>query len=126
MHVNLTAPFVLTQALFPALRLSNNPSIIFTSSDYAKNGKAFWGAYSVSKFGTESLSQILANENDHNVMRVNCINPGPVNTKMRLAAFPAENKEKVKSPEDNEILAPYVYLLSDASINISGKSINAQ
>ena len=126
MHVNLTAPFVLTQALFPALRLSNNPSIIFTSSDYAKNGKAFWGAYSVSKFGTESLSQILANENDHNSMRVNCINPGPVNTKMRLAAFPAENKEKIKSPEDKEILAPYVYLLSDASINVSGKSINAQ
>ena len=56
----------------------------------------------------------------------NCINPGPVNTKMRLAAFPAENKEKIKPPEDKEILAPYVYLLSDASINVSGKSINAQ
>ena len=126
MHVNLTAPFVLTQALFPALKLSNNPSIIFTSSDYAKNGKAFWGAYSVSKFGTESLSQILANENHHNTMRVNCINPGSVNTKMRLAAFPAENKEELKPPDDNDILAPYLYLLSDASIKVSGKSINAQ
>ena len=60
MHVNLTAPFALTQALFPALKQSDDPSIIFTSSGVARVGKAFWGAYSVSKFGTEGLSQIIA------------------------------------------------------------------
>ena len=65
MHVNLTAPFVMTQVLLPLLKASSDPSIIFTSSGVGRVGKAFWGAYSVSKFGTEALSQILAAENAH-------------------------------------------------------------
>jgi NAD(P)-dependent dehydrogenase (short-subunit alcohol dehydrogenase family) len=92
MHVNLTVPFVLTQVLLPLLRQSSDPSIIFTSSGVGRVGKAFWGAYSVSKFGTEGLSQILADENRHTPLRVNCINPGPIRTKMRLAAYPAEDR----------------------------------
>jgi len=124
MHVNLTAPFVLTQALLPCLKLSNNPSIIFTGSGVGKIGKAFWGAYSVSKFGTEALNQILANETKHTSLRVNCINPGAVRTKMRLAAYPAENRDNLKLP--NEILLPYIFLLSDASIGITGESLEAQ
>ncbi|HJL93251.1 MAG TPA: SDR family NAD(P)-dependent oxidoreductase, partial [Woeseiaceae bacterium] len=124
MHVNLTAPFVLTQALLPCLKLSNNPSIIFTGSGVGKIGKAFWGAYSVSKFGTEALNQILANETKHTSLRVNCINPGAVRTKMRLAAYPAENRDDLKLP--NEILLPYIFLLSDASIGITGESLEAQ
>ena len=124
MHVNLTAPFVLTQALLPCLKLSNNPSIIFTSSGVGKIGKAFWGAYSASKFGTEALSQILANETKHTSLRVNCVNPGAVKTKMRLAAYPAEKKDNLKLP--NEILLPYIFLLSDTSIGITGESLEAQ
>lgn len=124
MHVNLTAPFVLTQALLPCLKLSNNPSIIFTSSGVGKIGKAFWGAYSASKFGTEALSQILANETKHTSLRVNCVNPGAVRTKMRLAAYPAEKKDNLKLP--NEILLPYIFLLSDTSIGITGESLEAQ
>ena len=80
MHINLTAPFVMTQALLPLLRQSADPSIIFTSSGVGRVGKAFWGAYSVSKFGTEALSQIIADENRHTPLRVNCINPGPIRT----------------------------------------------
>ena len=78
MHVNLTAAFVLTQALFPLLRQSEDASVIFTSSGVGRVGKAFWGAYAASKFGTEALSQMLAAENEHTSMRFNCINPGPV------------------------------------------------
>ena len=124
MHVNLTVPFVLTQALLPLLRQSPDPSIVFTSSGVGRVGKAFWGAYSVSKFGTEALSQILADENRHTPLRVNCINPGPVRTNMRLAAYPAEDRDALKRPED--ILAAYVYLLGPDSHGVTGKSIDVQ
>jgi NAD(P)-dependent dehydrogenase (short-subunit alcohol dehydrogenase family) len=124
MHVNLTVPFVLTQALMPLLRASVDPSIIFTSSGVGRIGKAFWGAYSVSKFGTESLSQILADENRHTPLRVNCINPGPIRTKMRLAAYPAEDRDALKRPED--IMATYVYLLGPDGQGVTGQSFDVQ
>ncbi len=124
MHVNLTAPFVLTQALLPLLRQSPDPSIVFTSSGVGRVGKAFWGAYSVSKFGTEALSQILADENRHTPLRINCINPGPVRTNMRLAAYPAEDRDALKRPED--ILAAYVYLLGPDSHGVTGQSFDVQ
>ena len=124
MHVNLTVPFVLTQALLPLLRQSSDPSIIFTSSGVGRVGKAFWGAYSVSKFGTEALSQIIADENRHTPLRANCINPGPVRTKMRLAAYPAEDRDALKRAED--IMASYVYLLGPDSQGVTGESIDVQ
>ena len=87
-------------------------------------GKPFWGAYSVSKFGTESLSQILASEHEHTPLKVNCVNPGPVRTKMRLAAYPAEDRDLLKTPQ--EILPVYLYLLGPDSRGVSGESLDAQ
>jgi NAD(P)-dependent dehydrogenase (short-subunit alcohol dehydrogenase family) len=124
LHVNLTAPFVITQQLIPALRKSEDPSIIFTSSGVGRVGKAFWGAYSVSKFGTESMSQILANENRHTTLRSNCINPGPVRTSMRLEAYPAEDRDLLRKP--GEILASYVYLLGPDSKGVTGESFDIE
>lgn len=124
LHVNLTAPFVLTQLLMPMLRRSADPSVIFTSSGVGRVGKAFWGAYSVSKFGTESLSQILAAENAHTALRSNCVNPGPVRTAMRLAAYPAEDRDKLPAPAD--ILSTYVFLLGPDSTGVTGQSLDAQ
>lgn len=124
MHVNLTAAFVLTQMLLPALKKAPDPSVIFTSSGVGRVGKAFWGAYAVSKFGTEALSQILANEHPHTAARFNCVNPGPVATRMRSAAYPAEDPATVKAPED--ILPTYLYLLGPDSAKVSGKSLDCQ
>lgn len=123
LHVNLTAAFAITQTCLPLLRKSEDPSVIFTTSGVGRVGKAHWGAYSVSKFGTEALSQILANENRHTALRVNCINPGPIRTKMRLAAYPAEDRDQLKTPED--IMPAYVYLLGPDSRGVSGESIDA-
>ena len=124
LHVNLTAAFALTQVCLPLLKASADPSVIFTSSGVGRVGKAFWGAYAVSKFGTEALSQILANENAHTNLKVNCVNPGPVRTKMRLEAYPAEDRDALKGPDD--ILPPYLYLLGPDSAGITGQSIDAQ
>lgn len=124
MHVNLTAVFALTQVLLPLLKASEDPSVIFTSSGVGRTGKAFWGAYAASKFATEGLSQVLADEHRHGKLRSNCINPGAARTRMRLAAYPAEDREQIKRPE--EILAPYVYLLGPDSKGVTGLSFDAQ
>ena len=124
LHVNLTAPFVITQQLMPALRNSADASIVFTSSGVGRVGKPYWGAYSVSKFGTESMSQILASEHQHTSLRSNCINPGPVRTNMRLEAYPAEDRDALKKPE--EVLAGYVYLLGPDSKGVTGESFDLQ
>jgi NAD(P)-dependent dehydrogenase (short-subunit alcohol dehydrogenase family) len=124
MHVNLTAAFALTQVLLPLLKKSDDPSIIFTSSGVGRTGKAFWGAYAVSKFATEGLSQVLAAEHEHSSLKVNCINPGATRTNMRLAAYPAEDRDALKTPE--EILAAYIYLLGADSKGVTGESFDAQ
>jgi NAD(P)-dependent dehydrogenase (short-subunit alcohol dehydrogenase family) len=125
LQVNLDASFLLTKNLMPLLKKSDNSSIIFTSSGVGRRGKAYWGAYSISKFATEAMMQILSEElqNTSNV-RVNCINPGAVRTKMRQSAYPAEKPEK--NPLPVEIIEVYLYLMSDMSLEINGQSINAQ
>ena len=124
MHVNVTSAFVLAQVCLPLLHESDDASIIFTSSGVGRKGRAFWGAYAVSKFATEGLSQVLADEHRQGPLRVNCINPGATRTGMRLAAFPAEDREALKTPED--ILPAYIYLLGPDSKGITGESFDAQ
>jgi NAD(P)-dependent dehydrogenase (short-subunit alcohol dehydrogenase family) len=121
-HINLNAPFILTQALLPLLHKSTDPSIVFTSSGVGRKGKAFWGAYAVSKFGTEGLMQTLADEVAD--IRVNCINPGATRTAMRKAAYPGEDPNRLKTPAD--IMTPYLYLLGPDSKGVTGKSIDCQ
>ena len=124
MHVNVTAPFALTQVLMPLLKQSPDASVIFTSSGVGRVGLPFWGAYSVSKFATEGMSQVLASEHDPEKLRANCVNPGPVRTKMRKEAFPAEDRDKLKTPED--VLPVWLYLLGPDSKGVTGQSIDAQ
>ena len=124
MHVNVTAGFALTQVCLPMLLKSQDASIIFTSSGVGRQGRAHWGAYAVSKFATEGLSQVLAAEHEHHDLRVNCVNPGATRTNMRLAAFPGEDRDKLKRPE--EILPTYIYLLGPDSQGITGASLDAQ
>ncbi|MDH3577974.1 MAG: YciK family oxidoreductase [Gammaproteobacteria bacterium] len=124
MHVNVTSAFALTQVFLPLLHESEDASVIFTSSGVGRTGKAFWGAYAASKFATEGLSQVLADEHRHGDLRSNCINPGATRTKMRLEAYPAEDRNKLKGPED--ILATYIYLLGPDSKGVSGQSFDAQ
>lgn len=124
MHVNVTSVFAMTQVFLPLLQQSEDPSVIFTSSGVGRTGKAFWGAYAASKFATEGLSQVLADEHRHGKLRSNCINPGATRTNMRLAAYPAEDRDLLKRPE--EILAPYVFLLGPDSKGVTGESFDAQ
>lgn len=125
MQVNVTAGFMLTQALIPLLSQSEDASIIFTTSSVGRTGKAFWGAYGVSKFATEGLAQILAQELENTThIRVNCINPGATRTQMRASAYPAENPETNPTPE--QIMPLYLYLMGPDSKTVNGQSLDAQ
>ena len=124
MHVNVTSAFALSQVCLPLLKRSKDASVIFTSSSVGRVGRAFWGAYAVSKFATEGLSQVLADEHRQSNLRVNCINPGATRTNMRLEAFPGEDRDALKRPED--ILPTYLYLLGPDSRELTGQSLDAQ
>lgn len=124
MQVNVNAQYLLSQALLPLLHNTKNSSLIFTTSSLGSKGKAYWGAYSVSKFATEGMMQVIADEYENSSVRTNAINPGPTNTAMRTTAYPGENKKNLPSPED--IMPAYVYLMSHESASINGQVVNAQ
>lgn len=124
MQVNINTSFFLTQALLPLLLKSASGSLVFTSSSVGRQGRAGWGAYAVSKFATEGMMQVLAEEYANHNLRVNCINPGGTRTKMRASAFPQEDANKLKTPAD--IMPLYLYLMGDDSKGKNGISFDAQ
>ena len=125
LHVNLTAAFITTQALLPLLRRSDDASIVFTSSSVGRIGRAYWGAYSASKFGVEGLMQVLAHELAGTTrIRANSVNPGPTRTAMRRQAYPAEDAAAL--PEPAAVLAPFLYLLGPASAGINGQAFDCR
>ncbi|HET8552372.1 MAG TPA: YciK family oxidoreductase [Gammaproteobacteria bacterium] len=125
MHVNVNAAFVMTKACLPLLYESKDASLAFTSSGVGRKGRAYWGAYAVSKFANEAMMQILADETEsRGTLRVNSINPGATRTKMRLAAYPAEDRSKLPEPKD--IVGTYLYLFGPDSQGISGETFDCQ
>ena len=123
-QVNVHSQFLLLQASLPLLERSPCASIIFTSSSVGRRGRAYWGAYAVSKFATEGLMETLADELEATNIRVNAINPGRTRTKMRAEAYPAEDPMTLATPAD--IVQPFIYLLGDAARDIHGVSLDAQ
>ena len=125
MQVNVNAQFLLTRCLLPLLSAAPAASVVFTSSGVGRNGRAYWGAYAASKFATEGMMQVLADELENtSQIRVNSLNPGATNTAMRRSAYPGETPTDNPSPA--QIMPAYVYLMSDASVGVTGQAINAQ
>jgi NAD(P)-dependent dehydrogenase (short-subunit alcohol dehydrogenase family) len=125
LHVNLTSAFVVTRTLLPLLKLSEDGAIVYASSTVARRGRAYWGAYAVSKFGIEGLMQVVAHEAAGTTrIRANSVNPGPTRTAMRRQAFPAEDASRLREPAD--VVAPFLYLLGPASQGVNGIAIDCQ
>lgn len=125
MQVNVNAAFYLTRATLPLLLASPDASVLFTSSSVGRKGRAYWGAYAVSKFATEGLMQVLADELENtSSVRVNSINPGATRTAMRALAYPGENPMTRPAPE--EIVGPYLFLLGPDGKGVHGQALNAQ
>ena len=125
MQVNVNAQFLLTRCLLPALQAAPMASVIFTSSGVGRTGKAYWGAYAVSKFATEGLMQVLASELENTSrVRVNSLNPGATNTAMRRTAYPAERP--TENPDPADLMNSYLFLMGDDSAGVTGRALNAQ
>ena len=125
MQINVNAEFMLTQAMLPLIKLSEDASVVFTSSSVGRKGKAYWGAYAVSKFANEGLMQVLADELEGTSnARANSINPGATRTNMRAQAYPGENPSTNPSPD--EIMPLYLYLMGPDSKGVNGQALDAQ
>lgn len=123
MQVNVNAMFLLTRALLPALAQSGDARILMTSSSVGRQGRAYWGAYSVSKFATEGLMQVLADElRNTSSIRVNSINPGATRTEMRRSAFPAEDPASL--PTADSLMPAYLYLMAPQSRHLHGEALD--
>jgi len=125
MQVNINGPIWMTQALMPVLKTSPDASVVFTSSSVGRRGRAYWGAYAVSKAATEGFVEVLADEVEHlGSLRVNSLNPGATRTAMRKAAYPGENEMTLRAPE--EIMPTYLWLMGPDSRGHNGERFDAQ
>ena len=125
MQVNVTAGFLITKSLMPLLHHDQPASVVFTGSSVGRKGRAYWGAYAVSKAATENLMQVFADEQDGvSNVRVNSINPGATKTKMRATAYPAEDPSALLAP--SELMNRYLFLMGDDSEAINGMQFDAQ
>ena len=123
-HVNLTAPFAITQVCLPLLRAAPDASVIFAADSIAHEAKAYWGAYAAGKCGLETLCAMFAAENRHvESLRFNAMDPGPLSTSLRKKAFPADDPQA--RPAESAV-ASILYLLSQASRGINGQRIDAK
>ncbi|MDQ3061341.1 MAG: SDR family oxidoreductase [Acidobacteriota bacterium] len=122
-NINLIAPFLLIKKALPAM-IESGGSIINVTSDAGQNGYPGWGAYGISKFGIEGMSETWAAELEESDVRVNWVDPGEMNTKMHRDAEPDEDPSQWADPED--VTEVFVYLASDESKGVSGKRFQAQ
>ena len=124
MQVNFNAAYLLTRACLGTLEKSADASVIFTSSETARQGRAYWGAYAAAGAALENLVQVWADELSTNSrIRMNTLDPGAVRTALRARAYPAENPLTVPAPE--AVLPLYLYLMGPDSHGVTGQALRA-
>ncbi len=125
MQVNLHAPYLLTRALLPLLKNSQDASVLFTTANVGRKGRAYWGAYGITNAAVENMMEIWSDELETNTaIRVNSIDPGAVRTPMRTSAYPGEDPNALPRPD--EIMSIYLYLMGPDSRGTTGERCSAQ
>jgi NAD(P)-dependent dehydrogenase (short-subunit alcohol dehydrogenase family) len=124
MQVNFNAAYLLTRACLGVLKQSPDASVIFTSSDVARQGRAYWGAYAAAGAALENLAQVWADELSTNTaIRMNTLDPGAVRSALRARAYPGENPLTLPAPED--VMPLYLYLMGPDSQRVTGQALHA-
>lgn len=98
LHVNLTAPFLLTREVLPLMAGTGRGSVVFVGDSAVGQGKAYWGAYGVAKIALEGYARILAAENESRGPKVHFFTPGPMRTAIRHQAYTGENRDGLPGP----------------------------
>jgi len=117
-ELNLIRPMLLTQTLLPMLEQSGNASVVFYTLSAGRQGTAYWGPLGAACAGIENLSQSLMQEVPS--VRFNTLDVGKVSTDLRHTFYPAEAKSELRRVDDECVMDHFLYLLSDASKDISG------
>ncbi|MEZ5773701.1 MAG: SDR family NAD(P)-dependent oxidoreductase [Hyphomicrobiaceae bacterium] len=121
LDINLTANFRLVRTLDPLLKRSDAGRVVMMTSGVARNPRAYWGPYSVSKAALEALALTYAAECETTSVKVNVVSPGPVRTRMRAEAFPGEKRETLTPPE---ALVPLFLELLSSGCERSGEIVD--
>jgi NAD(P)-dependent dehydrogenase (short-subunit alcohol dehydrogenase family) len=121
--INVTANWRLLRSLDPLLRQSAAGRAIFVSSGAARGPRAYWGTYAISKAALEMMVGIYAQEIQQTNVRANMIDPGRTRTRMRAKAYPGEDPQSIKAPD--EITEKFV-TLATAAFTGNGEVVMAQ
>jgi len=122
LHVNLSAPFLLSQACLPLLAQAPEASIVFVLDDLERVARAHWGAYGVAKHGLAALAAILHDETESGPVRVHALLPPPLRTALRRTAYFGENS--LALPEPDRVTSALLYLLAPAGAGARGKILD--
>jgi len=123
LKVNAVSPFLVTRRILPGMILNNKGSIINVTSEAGNTGYAGWGAYGISKFALEGLTETWADELKETGVRVNMVDPGEMETEMHQLAVPDCDYE-LANPKD--VINVFLYLAFDSSKHINGQRFQAQ
>ncbi len=97
LDTNLTAAMRLIRAADPLLRSAPAGRAVFATGYPA--ARAYWGAYAASKAALEALVLAWAAETARTALRVNLVDPGPMRTRLRAAAYPGEDPAALPPPD---------------------------
>lgn len=112
LHVNVTAPMLLTRACLPLLRQREDAAVVFVLDDPARTARAKWGGYGVAKAALAGLVDVLRDDLATSPIRVHGLQPGPMRTALRGKAYFAEDPGAI--PEASAYAAACVRLLGPA------------
>ncbi|WP_305095863.1 SDR family NAD(P)-dependent oxidoreductase [Croceibacterium aestuarii] len=101
----LTLNVLATQALLanfdPLLKRAEAARVIGLTSSVGKDPRAYWGAYGATKAAFDNLLSAYAHEVERiSETRVAIVDPGATRTQMRARAYPGEDPQTVKPPEE--------------------------
>ncbi|MFT4257447.1 MAG: SDR family NAD(P)-dependent oxidoreductase, partial [Pseudoxanthomonas sp.] len=99
-HVNLTAPWWLTQACLPLLQQAEDAAVVFALDDPARVSQTYWGGYGVAQHGLRALVGMLAAELANTRVRVSALQPGPMRTPLRAKAYADDGDTQAREPAD--------------------------
>ncbi len=125
--VNLDGVFHCMRSLAPIMKRQRRGAILSFSSGLAHAGWPGAAAYAASKGALIGLSKCVAHELRPFGVRVNVLSPGLVATPVFLdAASPEEvamYRDSVGISAPEEVVPTVLYLISDASLNLTGAVI---